>query len=61
MSLDIAYKRIQQANSVGAEVVVSACPACKANLQLGAARLRKEKKGRLKVMDITELVGEAMA
>jgi glycolate oxidase len=61
MSLEIAYKRIQQANDVGAEVVVSACPACKSNLNLGAARLRKEKKGRVKVMDITELVAEAIA
>jgi glycolate oxidase len=60
MSLEIAFKRIQQANSVGAEVVVSACPACKSNLQLGAARLRKEKKGRIKVMDVTELVAEAL-
>jgi glycolate oxidase subunit GlcD len=61
MSLEIAFKRIQQANSVGAEVVVSACPACKSNLNLAAARLRKEKKGRLKVMDITELVADALA
>jgi glycolate oxidase len=61
MSLEIAYKRIQQASSVGAEVAVSACPACKSNLNLGAARLRKEKKGRIKVMDITELVAEALA
>jgi glycolate oxidase subunit GlcD len=61
MSLEIAYKRILQANSAGAEMVVSACPACKSNLQIGAARLRKEKKGRIKVMDITELVAEALA
>jgi glycolate oxidase len=61
MSLEIAYKRIQEANSVGAEVVASACPACKSNLQVAAARLRKEKKGRIKVMDITELVAEAIA
>jgi glycolate oxidase len=61
MSLDIAFKRIQQANSVGAEVVTSACPACKSNLQVAAARLRKEKKGKIKVMDITELVAEALA
>jgi len=61
MSLEIAYKRIQEANSVGAEVVVSACPACKSNLQVAAARLRKEKKGRIKVMDITELVADAIA
>jgi glycolate oxidase len=61
MSLGIAYKRIQEANSVGAEVVVSACPACKSNLQVAAARLRKEKKGRIKVMDIAELVADAIA
>jgi glycolate oxidase subunit GlcD len=61
MSLEIAYKRIQQANDVGAEAVVSACPACKSNLQISAARLRKEKKGRIKVVDITELVAEALA
>jgi Fe-S oxidoreductase len=61
MSLEIAFKRIQQAGSIGAEVVVSACPACKSNLNLAAARLRKEKKTRLKVMDITELVADALA
>jgi len=34
-----------KALDAGAEVVVSACPACKSNLALAAARLRKEKKG----------------
>jgi glycolate oxidase len=61
MSLEIAYKRIQEASTIGAETIVSACPACKSNLQLAAARLRKEKKGKIKVMDITELVAEALA
>ena len=61
MSLEIAYKRAQQAFTLGADTIVSACPACKSNLQLAAARLRKEKKGRIKVMDITELVAEALA
>jgi glycolate oxidase len=61
MSLEIAYKRVQQASTLGADAVVSACPACKSNLQLAAARLRKEKKGKIKVMDITELVAEALA
>jgi len=61
MSLEIAYKRAQQASTLGADTIVSACPACKSNLQLAAARLRKEKKGRIKVMDITELVAEALA
>jgi glycolate oxidase len=61
LSGEIAYKRILEALEVGAEVVVSACPSCKSNLQVAAARLRKEKKGRIKVMDITELVAEAIA
>ncbi len=61
LSGEIAYKRMMEALEVGAEVVVSACPSCKSNLNLAAARLRKEKKGRIKVMDITELVAEALA
>jgi glycolate oxidase len=60
LSGDVAYTRVSEAASVGAEVVVSACPSCKSSLQQAAARLRKEKKGRLKVMDITELVAEAL-
>ena len=61
LSGEIAYKRILEALDVGAEVVVSACPSCKSNLQVAAARLRKEKKSKIKVMDITELVAEAIA
>jgi glycolate oxidase len=61
MSLEISYKRVQQASGIGADIIVSACPSCKSNLQVAAARLRKEKKGRIKVMDITELVAEALA
>ncbi len=61
LSGEIAYQRILEALDVGADAVVSACPACKANLQLAAAKLRKEKKGRIKVMDIIELVAEAVA
>jgi glycolate oxidase len=60
LSGEIAYQRMLEALEVGAEGVVSACPACKSNLQLASARLRKEKKGRIKVMDITELVAEAL-
>ena len=61
LSGEIAYQRALEALDVGAEIVVSACPACKSNLQLAASRLRKEKKGKLKVMDITELVAEALS
>jgi len=60
LSGDIAYRRASEAADLGAEIVVSACPSCKSSFQQAAARLRKEKKGRLKVMDITELVAEAL-
>lgn len=56
----IAYKRVIQAVDSGAEVIVSACPSCKRNLQLGASRLRKEKKGRVQVMDITEVMAKCL-
>lgn len=56
----IAYKRVIQAVESGAEVIVSACPSCKRNLQLGASRLRKEKKGRVQVMDITEVMAKCL-
>jgi glycolate oxidase len=61
LSQDIAYNRVLQALDVGAEVIVSACPSCKSNLTQGAARLRKEKKGKIKVKDITEVVASALA
>jgi glycolate oxidase len=57
---DIAYHRAMDAVDLGADVVVSACPSCKSSFQQAAARLRKEKKGTLKAMDITELVAEAL-
>jgi glycolate oxidase len=61
LSQDIAYQRVLQALEVGAEVIVSACPSCKSNLTQGAARVRKEKKGKIKVKDITEVVVSALA
>ena len=60
LSGDIAYRRVLEAIDLGAEVIVSACPSCKSSFQQAAVRLRREKKGRLKVMDITELVAEAL-
>ena len=61
LSQDMAYQRVLQALEVGAEVIVSACPSCKSNLTQGAARVRKEKKGKIKVKDITEVVAAALA
>jgi len=60
LSSTLAYKRITEALDIGADTVISACPACKSNLHVAAARLRKEKKGRIKVMDITEVVAQGI-
>ena len=61
LSSTLAYKRIREASDIGADMVVSACPACKSNFHVAAARLRREKKGRVKVMDITEVVAQSIA
>lgn len=60
MAGEIGYKRLLTAIDLGAEVVVSACPSCKGSFNQAAARARKEKKGKIKVMDITELVASRM-
>lgn len=60
MSDQIAYKRVQQAREIGAEVIVSACPSCKRTLQAAAARLKREEKSKIQVMDITEVLAKAI-
>jgi glycolate oxidase subunit GlcD len=60
LSSILAEKRVAEAMDLGAEIIVSACPTCKSNLKLAAAKLQRERKQRMKVMDITEVVAEAL-
>jgi glycolate oxidase len=60
LSGEIAYHRALEAFDLEADVIVSACPSCKSSLQQAAARIRREKKRSLKVMDITEVIAEAL-
>jgi len=60
LSSILAAKRVAEAMDLGAEVIVSACPTCKSNLKLAAAKLQRERKQRMRVMDITEVVAEAL-
>jgi Fe-S oxidoreductase/FAD/FMN-containing dehydrogenase len=60
ISSNIAFKRILEVIDTGADIVVSACPACKSNLKLAVGRARKEKKGKVRVMDIGEVVTKAL-
>jgi len=61
MAGEIGYKRLLSAIDLGEDAVVSACPSCKSTFNQAAARARKEKKGKIKVMDITELVAQRLA
>ncbi|NIN67570.1 MAG: (Fe-S)-binding protein, partial [Anaerolineae bacterium] len=60
LSSVLAEKRVAEAMDLGAEIIVSACPTCKSNLKLAAAKLQRERRQRMKVMDITEVMAEAL-
>jgi glycolate oxidase subunit GlcD len=60
MAGEIGLKRLVSAIDLGADAIVSACPSCKGTFNQAAARARKEKKGKIKVMDITELVAQRL-
>ena len=53
LRLEIAKKRIEQANSVGAEILTSACPACNLTMRDAA----REMGDSIKIMDIVEYIG----
>ena len=60
MAVEMAAERVRDALAVGAEVIVSGCAACKDNLRKGAKAIPKDERGKIKVMDITEMVANAM-
>ncbi|MCF8144413.1 MAG: FAD-binding oxidoreductase [Deltaproteobacteria bacterium] len=61
MAVEIAAERVRDALAVGAEIIVSGCAACKDNLKKGAKMIPKQERGKIKVMDITEIVAQQMA
>lgn len=60
LSVKMAAERVKDALAVGAEIIVSGCPACKDNLRKGARTIPKEERGKIKIMDITEIVTRAL-
>jgi glycolate oxidase subunit GlcD len=60
LSAKLADNRVAEAMDLGAEVIVSACPSCKSNLKLASARLGRERRQRIQVMDITEVLAEVL-
>ena len=61
MAVEMAAERVRDALSVGAEIIVSGCAACKDNLRKGAKAIPKQERGKIKIMDITEIVAQNMA
>jgi glycolate oxidase len=61
MAVDMAAERVRDALAVGAEIIVSGCAACKDNLRKGAKAIPKQERGKIKIMDITEIVAQNMA
>ena len=61
MAVAMARERVQDALDVGAEIIVSGCAACKDQLRKGAKAIPKQERGKIKIMDITEIVAQCMA
>jgi len=59
MAVEMGAERVRDALAVGAEIIVSGCAACKDNLRKGAKAIPKDERGKIKVMDITEIVAKA--
>ncbi|MBU1903267.1 MAG: FAD-binding oxidoreductase [Proteobacteria bacterium] len=58
MAVAMGAERVRDALAVGAEIIVSGCAACKDNLRKGAKAIPKDERGKIKVMDITELIAQ---
>jgi heterodisulfide reductase subunit D len=53
---DLAWERASEMKDVGADLLLSACPACKENLKIAARKLKRGNK----VVDIVELISEVL-
>ena len=60
LAKEMAARRIRDALAVGAEIIVSGCPACKDNLRKGARAIPREERGGIKIMDISEVVAGSL-
>lgn len=60
MALRMAMARMREAQESGAEIIVSSCPACKDSLRKGARAIPKHERREIKVMDIVEIVANAL-
>jgi len=60
MAVRMASVRVKDAIDIDAEIIVSGCSACKDNLRKGLKAIPKEERPKMKIMDITEIVANAL-
>jgi Fe-S oxidoreductase len=60
MARMMGAQRVRDALAVGADLIVSGCAACKDNLRKGALAIPRKERGKMRFMDITEIVANAM-
>jgi heterodisulfide reductase subunit D len=60
IGLEVSERRVDRACEVEAQVIVSACQQCERTLTAAVRRHEEARRARMRVMDVTELVWEAM-
>jgi glycolate oxidase len=61
MAVKIGAGRIREALGVGASLIVSGCAACKDNLRKAARAIPKKERGKIQIMDVTEVVAKSLS
>lgn len=56
LAVKMASERVRDAFRTGADILISACPACKDNLRKGMKHIPKAERQKLKIMDMVEAV-----
>ena len=60
LAAEMATFRVRDAAEVEAQVIVSGCSTCKDNLRKGVKAIPKDERPKMKIMDITEVVANAI-
>jgi Fe-S oxidoreductase len=60
LAAEMATCRVGDAADVGAQIIVSGCSTCKDKLRKGVKAIPKDQRPKMKIMDITEIVANAI-
>jgi glycolate oxidase len=60
LSSEIARSRVLEGIGLGVDVIASACAMCKDNLKKGLSKIDRSERGRLRIMDVLEVVAASV-